>query len=462
MSRVKYSIRSTFILLAASLALLLGSGFSVRANEVTVFVSEGEMLTFSRPVKNIFLAEKTIADIQVADDRRVFVFGQKPGRTTLIALDSEGRRVAKYSIVVTYNSKDLMRLIRKDVGDVPVEISYTKRGAVLRGHVQTREMAEKIKGLAQLYAGDGIDFVNQLKVTGSEQVHLKVRVAEVSRNVVRDLGINWDAAASSGAFAFGLATGRPFKLPDGSISRLGSGSTLNAGVKTSGLDINSVIDALASDGLVKILAEPNLTAASGQKATFLAGGEFPIPVPQPNNQVGVQFRQFGVSLEFTPNIISDDIISIAVRPEVSDISSQGATVVNGSQIPSLTTRRVETTIELGSGQSIVIGGLLQNRTLSTVRQFPVLGELPVIGALFRSTSFQRNESELIIIVTPYIARPAGSPSELQLPTDTKDATPDSDIVLLDKKVQSRDGAVSAGGLIVNGSRIKGNAGFIFE
>ncbi len=462
MSGVISFIRSTFILFAASVAVLSSCGISVRADDFTVFVSEGEMITFSRPVKNIFLAEKTVADIQVADDRRVFIFGQKPGRTTLIALDSQGRRVAKHSIVVTYNSKDLMRLIRKDVGDVPVEVIYTAKGAILRGYVQTREMAEKIKGLASQYGGNSVEFVDQIKVTGSEQVHLKVRVAEVSRNVVRDLGINWDAAASSGAFAFGLATGRPFKLPGGGISRLGSASTLSGGFKSGGTDINAVIDALASDGLVKILAEPNLTAASGQKATFLAGGEFPIPVPQPNNQVGVQFRQFGVSLEFTPKIVSDDIISIAVRPEVSDISSQGATVVNGSQIPSLTTRRVETTIELGSGQSIVIGGLLQSRTLNTVQKFPLLGELPVLGALFRSTSFQRNESELIIIVTPYIARPAGSPAELQLPTDSTYPSSDSDRVLLGKNEQNKNGAVSAGGLVVNGSRIKGNAGFMFD
>jgi pilus assembly protein CpaC len=308
------------------------------AKELTVFVSEGETVTFRRPIKRIFLAEKTIADIQVADEKTVFIFGQKPGRTTLIALDSNGREVANYSIVVTYNDRDLMRLIRKDVGDVPIELIRSANGAVLRGQVQTLEMAEKISGLVSQYTGGGTDIVNQLTITGSQQVHLKVRVAEVSRSAVRNLGINWDVVASSGSFAFGLVTGRQLAVPGAKIPVPGA---LSGKLKSSGSDINALVDALASDGLVKILAEPNLTAVSGQKATFLAGGEFPFPVPQPNNQPGIQFRQFGVSLEFTPKIISNNIISMVVRPEVSDISSQNGTIVNGTAIPAISSQRTK-------------------------------------------------------------------------------------------------------------------------
>ena len=250
-----------------------------------------------------------------------------------------------------------------------------------------------------------------------------MRVAEVSREVTKLFGINWEGIFSPGDFLFGLATGRAFTTagglpvpacrptPAASATRL-SGSYSNGDVS-----VNGIIDALEREGLVNVLAEPNLTALSGETASFLAGGEFPVPVGQDdNNNIEIQFKQFGVSLAFTPTVLSAGRISMRVRPEVSDLSDKGAIKLNDLVIPALSTRRAETTVELGSGQSFAIGGLISNSTRNNLDKVPGLGDLPVLGTLFRSTRFQRSESELVIIVTPYLVAPVGG-AQLATPRD---------------------------------------------
>ncbi|NIR45892.1 MAG: type II and III secretion system protein family protein, partial [Gemmatimonadetes bacterium] len=236
--------------------------------------------------------------------------------------------------------------------------------------------------------------------------NLRVRIAEVSRDIKNKFGFNWDFLLS-GNFVLGLAT---------SFSTVGATTTAQYTDTFGDASIDGLIDALADDGLITILAEPNLTALSGETASFLAGGEFPIPVSQDSDSITVEFKEFGVGLAFTPTVIGTERISMRVRPEVSQLSTAASVSVAGTSIPGLTTRRAETTVELASGQSFAIAGLLLDDSQEAIQKTPGLGDLPILGALFKSESFQRKETELIIIVTPYLVRPV-STGDLPLPTD---------------------------------------------
>jgi pilus assembly protein CpaC len=401
---------------------------------INLNVSRGRTIRLSRPSATIFVADPTIADIQTPSNVLVFVFGKSPGRTSLFALDSEGNAVAEHVIIVTRPIEELRALLRSTLGDLDISVTYTPNGAVLSGTVPNAATAEQARAITAQFLGQGAVINNTLRVTGAIQVSLKVRVAEVSRSVTKEFGFNLSAVGQAGNFTFGLATGRQIADGAGQLLRSpkGAGSAVmnfSAGVA----DITAVLDALAAEGLVSILAEPSLTAVSGESASFLAGGEFPIPVSQGSargNAVSVEFKRFGVSLDFMPTVLSSDLISIRVRPEVSDISSRGAVTIDGFKIPALTTRRAETVVELGSGQSFAIGGLIRKGFSTDISAFPGLGDLPILGALFRSSSFQKDESELVIIVTPYIVRPAARGTAMRVPTDRVGPPSDTDRVLL--------------------------------
>ncbi len=272
-----------------------------------------------------------------------------------------------------------------------VRIDTTTGGLVLHGQVATPADADEAMSMARRFVASGQHVDNALTVLGSTQVTLRVRIAEMSRTVVRALGVNWQALGTVGRFAVNLATNNALSAAASGASMLGLGYR-------GAVNVNAVIDALAQNDLVHVLAEPNLTAMSGQTASFLVGGEFPIPVGQQNGQITVEFKKFGVSLAFVPTVLSSGRISLRVEPEVSQLSSQGAVQVTAGSsslsIPALTVRRAETTVELGSGQSFAIAGLLQDSTDNNVSGLPGLGEIPILGALFRSNSFQHNQTEL--------------------------------------------------------------------
>jgi pilus assembly protein CpaC len=239
----------------------------------------------------------------------------------------------------------------------------------------------------------------------------------------------------------------------------GEAPSLAGSVVTGGLDLNYLIDALENEGFVSVLAEPNLTALTGQSANFLAGGEFPIPVPQGfGGQLGIQFREFGVRLEFAPTVLDSGRISMRVQPEVSDISTNGAITLGGIQVPAITTRRAETTVELGSGQSFAIAGLIQNDIVQDARKVPGLGDIPILGALFRSEEFRRDETELLIVVTPYIVRPVSN-RQLALPTDGYIAPDDMQRFLHDKKWKTNTQNNAANQDQHKGPSLKKRAGF---
>ncbi len=330
-----------------------------------------------------------------------------------------------------------------------MSLQVTPNGAVLSGDVPTPGVAERVRAAVAAFLGSGELVVNNLHVTGSLQVQLRVRVAEVSRSVSKELGINWEEASiTSAGIVVGLFTGRTFldtsqglpsllggTAPNNVLRTATNAGSLLLGYSHGNTHINVLLDALASESLLRELAEPTLVATSGETAKFLAGGEFPIPIGQGLGQISIDYKNFGVSLAFTPTVVNEDLISMKVAPEVSALVtdvSEGAINENGFTVPALTVRRAETTIELGSGQSFAIGGLLQNNITTTISRFPGLGDIPILGTLFRSSNFQRQETELIIIVTPTIVRPVARPDMMRLPTAEVAAPSDVELILRGK------------------------------
>jgi pilus assembly protein CpaC len=299
------------------------------------------------------------------------------------------------------------------------------------------------------------------------QVHLRVRVAEVSRDVIKEFGFNWETLFDAGDFTFGFASGRDLVNGSGSVLR----GPVSAGGDVPGIgfgsynssraSVNAAIDALAQEDLVTVLAEPNLTALSGETASFLAGGEFPIPIASDDDDIEIEFKEFGISLAFTPTVLSGNRISLRVRPEVSELSENGAITVGGLTIPALATRRAETTVELGSGQSFAIGGLLSNGVQNSVSKFPGLGDLPVLGTLFRSQRFQSSETELVILVTPYLVQPVDAPV-LATPVDGYQAPSDIERILQGRLHSARIHRGRGAPQGPEGQRLVGPIGFVLD
>ncbi|WP_245444752.1 type II and III secretion system protein family protein [Microvirga sp. KLBC 81] len=375
--------------------------------------SLGKTIHLPAPAASIFVADPTIADYQAPSNKDIFVFGKKSGRTSLFALNGNGEALAELSVVVTQPIEDLRAMLRARVGDYPIQVSYTPRGAILSGTAPNAEVVDTAMSVTEQFLGAGAVVLNRIQVAGSLQVNLSVRVAEVSRSAMKELGINLSAFGQIGTFSVGLLRGGR----DAGIGASSGGGTIGAGFNAGNINVGAVLDALAKEHLAAILTEPNLTAMSGEAASFLAGGEFPVPVLQANQQVSVEFRHFGVSLEFVPTVLDNNQINIRVKPEVSELAGQGAVQITGISVPVMSTRRASTVVELGSGQSFAIGGLIRRNFSTSIRTFPWLGDVPILGALFRSSSFQKEETELVIIVTPYIVRPGSNPGRMSAPTD---------------------------------------------
>lgn len=409
-------------------ALAAGSATTVAPSRtIRIDVSGGELLRLPGDAGTEFIADPTIADVQTPSASSVFVFGKKPGRTSLFVLARDGTPMVSYTIDVRFPQAELQAQIRADAGNAPVRLIYTANGVLLQGTVPDAQTAERLQQTAVRSVGPNILFTNQLQVAAAAQVNLRVRVAEVSRSVSRNLGFNWSTVFSAGDFAFGLQTGRLAGATGANLIANGVDGIFGT-VASKNVNGSAVLDAMATEGLVSLLAEPNLTAVSGNTATFLAGGEFPIPVPQGLGAVSIEYKQFGVSVAFTPTVLSSGMISMKVRPEVSALDNSNNILLNNVQVPALTTRRAETTVNLSSGQSFAIAGLIQNNNNNNIQKLPWLGDIPVLGGLFRSNQFQRNQSELVIVVTPYVVRPTGpgdppvdATSSVRVPSDIEEA-----------------------------------------
>jgi pilus assembly protein CpaC len=432
---------------------------------LTIEVNKGTLIRLDRPATEVFIANPEVADVQVKSNRVVYIFGKTQGETTFYALDENDNTIFGANVQVTRNLGALRSAYDRMLPGVPIEVTTVGQLIVLQGNVGGPDEAALAERLAHTVLGTD-QVMNSINILQPTQVNLRVRIAEVSRTVLKSLGVSWEGFASSGSSVFGLlqtrnvadivlseATGLPERL----FSTVQDASSIVGNIGGGGLDINWAIDAMDREGFLRVLAEPNLTALTGQTANFLAGGEFPIPVPS-RDGLGIEYREFGVQLDFTPTVLNTGRISMHVKPEVSDLSSAGAIRIEGISIPSISTRRAETTIELGSGQSFAIAGLLQNNVVQDADKFPGLGDIPILGALFRSEKFRREETELLIVVTPYIVRPV-SDHKMILPTDKFIAPGDMDRFMNGRRWVPTDAQAATTLDTAEGASLKKRAGF---
>lgn len=406
------------VLRAATILLLLGLAVPAAAETtvtrgsrgITLAAGRGELIRLPADAVAVFVADPAIATVQVQSPRVIYLLAHKVGRTSLQAVGAGDRPIAELTVRVTHDLAAIETAIAAVPGAASVAVAQVGDKVRLTGAVPSAANAAAIAEIAGAEVGGTDGLINALGISGATQVTLRVRIAEVSRSVTSQLGINWEGLAQFGAVSIGLATGNPvLGAVGGAIVRNQGTDSIVGGLSTGRLDLNGVIDALVDNGDVHILAEPSLTAESGQPASFLAGGEFPIPVPQGNGSIGVIFKQFGVGLGFTATVLDGGRISITLAPEVSQLSTRGAITLDTITIPAITTRRAETTLQLASGQSFAMAGLLQQVTDGDLRKLPGLGDVPILGELFRSRKYQSNETELVIIVTPYLAASSAIP-----------------------------------------------------
>ena len=433
MIKAKFMNRATLgTAMAAVLAASLGTVAPAPAiaqptaarpsNDVTLSVGTGRMVRLDGQMSDLFVANDAIADVQVRSSNQIYIFGKGPGETTVYATNKAGKTVYSANVRVGTNIGSVDQMLGLAMPDARIQATPMNGMVLLTGTVAAPADVEEAGRLVQAFVGEGTQVVSRLKTATPLQVMLKVKIAEVSRSLTRNVGVNITSRDPGGTNDIGGVIGRGGEFgafsPNGGFVFDRDVGTSAAGIifGAFGLDVAAQLEASENNGLVTTLAEPTLTALSGETASFLAGGEFPIPIAQGINGTSVEYKEYGVSLAFTPIVMDGGRISMRVRPEVSELSSAGALKLNGFEVPSLTTRRTETTVELGSGQSFMIGGLLSNNRNNSVEKTPFLGNLPILGALFRSNGFRRNETELVIIVTPYLVKPVNA-GQIALPTD---------------------------------------------
>ena len=386
--------------------------------EVVVPVNKSQVVRFDRPFREINVGSKDIAAVVPLSRMTAVVIGKKQGSTNLTLSDASGHIIAVVDVDVTYDVEGLQRRIHDLMPDEQVSIQPAGDMLVLSGHVSSSDHLHQIAVLAAGYAAPD-KITNLLAIGGSQQVLLEVRFTEISRSAAKDLGISTDLDLNKVGNGNGVNntifadTGTPLSVtPFGTIAGMFSGHNF---------ELNLKLEALETKGLLRTLAEPNLVALSGQTASFLAGGEFPVPVAQGSSSAGtaisVEFKDFGVGLGFTPTVIGKDLINLSMSSEVSSLDSANGVIEDTFKIPALKVRRAKTVIDLHDGESFAIGGLMQDDFTDSVGQFPGLGSLPIIGALFRSTNFQHDQTELAVFITVHLVQPQVQ-KNLAAPTDT--------------------------------------------
>ncbi|WP_010164616.1 type II and III secretion system protein family protein [Sphingomonas sp. PAMC 26617] len=454
------SISGGWTLAAALVAASLGTlpaiapaqtGASATTPVFQLNTGRGRLVTLVRPMSDVFVADDKIADVQVRSPTQLYIFGKGAGETTISATSKSGAVVYSATVRVGNNFDSIQQMLSIAMPEAKIVATPMNGLVLLTGTVSGPEDGAEATRLVQAYVGDATKVLSRLGTATPLQVNLQVRIAEVSRSFVKNLGVNL-TNRGGGNVLFGVSQGRQgsistvpgvpglpnapvdengarpgnslFKFPGGTAA----GTSFGLAGHLLGMDLLTSLDLGETDGQVSTLANPNITAISGETGSFLAGGEIPIPLSQGLGAVSVEYKQYGVSLAYTPTVLADGRISLRVRPEVSQLTSDGAVTIAGTTIPALTTRRAETTVELGSGQSMMIAGLLQNSHNNTFTKAPGAADVPIIGALFRSNAFQRNETELVIVITPYLVKPVNA-NDIVLPTDGIKAPTDLDRVL---------------------------------
>ena len=416
-------------LVAATLATAPAQPVAAQATQnasssIDLSVGRGRLISLPAPMTDVFVADDKVADVQVRSSRQLYVFGKTPGETSIYATDARGRVVFSTVARVGNNIETIDQMLSLAMPGANISANTMNGFVLLTGTVPSPDDAAEAERMVPAFVGEGTKVLSRLRTATPLQVNLQVRIAEVNRSLVKEMSGNVLTRDSTGGFLAGVYRGRQA----GTITYNENGSasfvintpadtnSLVGGGRLFGLDLIASLDLGERSGMVTTLAQPNLTAISGETADFLAGGEFPVPIPGNFAGTTIEYRKYGVSLAYTPTVLSNGRISLRVRPEVSELSAEGAIEMQGFQIPALTVRRAETTVELGSGESFMIAGLMNNRAIGAIDKVPGLGDVPVLGTLFKSDSFRRGETELVIIVTPYLVKPV-SANEIKLPTD---------------------------------------------
>jgi len=367
------------------------------------------------PFAELSIANPGIADISTLSDRSIYVLGKAPGRTTLTLLSPDGQLISNVEVRVTPDIAEFKERLQQILPGEQIEVRTANDGIVLSGQVSSTAKLDRALDLANRYAPDRVS--NLMVVGGTQQVMLKVRFAEVNRTVTKNFSSSLalrDSGRLRGETGTYLSGGNG--LGTGIVPRENVTGAVALGGSIGGLEFEVLIEALEAKGMVRTLAEPNLTALSGQEAKFLAGGEYPVPVSQTNNTVTVEFKPFGVELNFTPVVVDQDIINLTIDAAVSSIDTANGINVSGFVIDAFKRRETSTTVEMRDGESFAIAGLLQDDFRDLNSQLPWVGDIPILGALFRSSEYQRAQTELVIIVTPHLVTPV-SGEALALPTD---------------------------------------------
>ncbi len=421
-----------------------------RDSTTTLFAGKGTFIRVGRPASAVFVADPNIADVEIKFPQMIYVYAKRPGDTTVHVLDEDGKTILNETIKVFLNIDQAKSAMAELLPNQSIEVRSVNDSLVIGGTVNSTRDADFALRLARRFAGNDDNIINMINIQESNQITLKVRIVELSRSLSKNFGIDWNFQSQQGNFNNVGGTIAPLAITE----RFGFRNTFGAG----GTNIDTLLQALETEGLATILAEPNLTTISGEDASFLAGGSFPTIVPQPNGTFSTEYRPFGVALSFAPQLLSENRIRLKVRPQVSSLGESIS--AGGFDFPTLQQREAETTVELGDGQSFTIAGILQNEMVESIRKFPGLGDIPVLGALFRSQSFERKETELVIIVTPYIVEPV-SHSNLATPLDDVYVPTDSDRILYGQTMSStlRPSRVFLGR---NASRLSGPVGFILD
>jgi pilus assembly protein CpaC len=447
--------------LTVSLLLALGRTFVISSHaqdvqyvkEVTIPVNKSVTMLMPAPFTSAVVGAPEIADALPMTDRTLLIQAKKVGSTNVSIFNSENRLIKVVEVQVTLNTGNLQSRIRALTGDPGIRVSTDNGQVVLSGVARNATNADQAFNLAKSWAQNG-SVVNAMRIASPQQVLLKVRFLEVARDAGRQLGININGTNASGTRGVttglgGLTTPTPqtcgppcppvgngiFQVA-GTLVGSGVGApfgTVLAEIVNNGVRIDTLVTALETKALLRRLAEPNLVALSGDVATFEAGGQIPVPIAVTSG-IGVatptiEFKDFGVLLKFRPTVLNNDIINLSINPEVSELDFTNAVQISGTTIPALTRRTATTTVELRDGQSFAIAGLLQADNLRNISQVPWLGSVPVLGTLFRSSSFQKQETDLVIIVTPHLVQPAPPGARLATPLDSTVPSNDADFFL---------------------------------
>ena len=462
---------------------------------VTVGLDKSVIVDLPRDARDILVSNPEIADAVIRTSRRIYITGVAVGQSNVIVFDRAGQQVVSLDLIVERDTAALSEMLRRLIPDSDIKVEIVNDNMVLSGSVRNAADARRAQDIANIFANGGANssagksqtsgqgstgssgfavnvttasasqkpesqVVNLLTIEGEDQVHLKVTVAEVQRNIAKQLGIEMSANLGVGHFSTCTAsgtcstTGNPFGV---------NGTTLGNNALTLGYSdgvnsLSATLRALEQTGMIRTLAEPTLTAISGETASFLAGGEFPVPTGRDTSgNITIQFKPFGVALTFTPVVLAEGRISLRVKTEVSELTSDGSLTANGLTIPGLKVRRAASTLELPSGGAMVLGGMLQDSVRQSIGKFPGLGDLPILGPLFRSRDFQRNETELVIIITPYLVKPV-APSALARPDAGFSTASDAQANFLGdiNRVYGAEGAKAPDGTY------QGNYGFIIQ